>query len=176
MFCRLFGGTRWTGLLSGHNTYSNDQSNHDPVFMGRHAVAAYQTNGASRNQALRGVPVENEGGPGTALGHWRESVFGGELMTGRLNHGYVPMSATTIESLEDIGFDVDVSLADPFILPGMPGNLQAAADTENVDSEKMGADFFVPPTVTIIDPELGTGSEVETDSIVGIPSQYQPEV
>ena len=45
---------------------------------GKAAMAAYkELRGASR--AVR-VPVENIGGPGTAGGHWRETVFRNELI------------------------------------------------------------------------------------------------
>jgi hypothetical protein len=72
------------------------------------------------------VPVENTGGTGTADGHWRETVFRSELMTGWISVGSAaPMSRTTISSLGDIGYSVDVSQADPFDLASairLPGD------------------------------------------------------
>ena len=72
-------GTIWEarGLLAGAGT-SN------PRFVGVQATAAYNQL-FGRNET--GVPVENSGGPGTADGHWRESVFNNEVMTGYLNSG-----------------------------------------------------------------------------------------
>ncbi|HEX2723526.1 MAG TPA: leishmanolysin-related zinc metalloendopeptidase [Gemmatimonadaceae bacterium] len=72
------------------------------------------------------VPVENTGGPGTADGHWRESVFLSELMTGfvtRPSPGFTgvlnPLSAITIESLADIGYTVNRGAADVYSIPGL---------------------------------------------------------
>ncbi|WP_116107631.1 leishmanolysin-related zinc metalloendopeptidase [Lewinella sp. IMCC34191] len=50
------------------------------------------------------LPVEDTGGPGTALGHWRESVLGNELMTGFLNLGENPLSHITAASMRDLGY------------------------------------------------------------------------
>ncbi len=45
----------------------------------------------------RGVPVEATGGSGTALSHWRESVFTNELMTGWAGPGTnLPLSIVTV--------------------------------------------------------------------------------
>ena len=85
----------------------------DPRFIGIHAQAAYAALGAL--DAAIGVPVENLGGPGTQGSHWRESVFHSELMTGWAD-GSMPMSRVTIGALMDLGYDVDLSKADPFTL------------------------------------------------------------
>ena len=64
------------------------------------------------------VPVENGARRGASDGHWRESVFGNELMTPFLNGltSSAPLSELTIASLEDLGFYVtDRSAADPFV-------------------------------------------------------------
>lgn len=72
------------------------------------------------------VPVENSGGSGTADGHWRESVFVSELMTGfvsRPTPGFSgilnPLSMITIQSLADLGYTVNTSGADPYTIPGL---------------------------------------------------------
>lgn len=66
------------------------------------------------------VPVESAGGPGTAGSHWRESIMPSELMTGYLSAQVNPMSAITVWSLADLGYTVDVSLADPYVLGTAP--------------------------------------------------------
>jgi hypothetical protein len=72
------------------------------------------------------VPVEGSaGGDGTVNSHWRESVFGNELMTGFINAGKNPLSIMTIRSLEDLGYVVDTTAADPFTPPSTV-NLRAA--------------------------------------------------
>ena len=97
-------GTLWGGLLSGAGTPS-------PSFTG---LAARGSWNAIVGGSTPSVPVENTGGPGTADGHWRESVFGNELMTGFLNAGSNPLSAVTIGSLADLGYGVNLGAADPF--------------------------------------------------------------
>jgi len=104
-------GTIWTdfGLLSGPGTA-------DPYFTGA-AAREYlaSLNGGSFYTGTP-VPVEAGGGAGTADAHWRESVFNHELMTGYLDQGVNPLSATTIGSFQDLGYTVDVSTAEPFNL------------------------------------------------------------
>ena len=69
------------------------------------------------------VPVENNGVPGTADAHWRESTFGNELMTGYVNLNGMPLSAITVGSLADLGYEVNPLAADPYRVPsGALGN------------------------------------------------------
>ncbi|UVO51893.1 pre-peptidase C-terminal domain-containing protein [Sphingomonas sp. SUN019] len=82
-------------------------------YTGANALAEYRTLSGNPNATF--VPVENDGGPGTAGGHWEESVFNGELMTGFAN-GSLAMSRMTIASLKDVGYQVDLSQADPYVL------------------------------------------------------------
>jgi Leishmanolysin len=61
------------------------------------------------------VPVEQQGGQGTACSHWDEDCMGRELMTGFANPGATnPLSRITIGSLDDMGYDVDYTRADPY--------------------------------------------------------------
>jgi hypothetical protein len=103
-------GTIWSakGLLSG-------AGGSNPLFTGTNAVAAYnQIFGTNAT----GVPVENSGGSGTRDSHWRESVFGAELMTGYLNSGVAnPLSRVTVASLADLGYTVDMNAADAYTHP-----------------------------------------------------------
>jgi hypothetical protein len=85
----------------------------DPHFTGAQALAAFNTAGGSGYAGAK-VPVEDQGGPGTADSHWRESVFDTELMTGFVNLGTNPLSAITVAALADQGFTVDDSEADPY--------------------------------------------------------------
>ncbi|HHK42138.1 MAG TPA: peptidase, partial [Planctomycetaceae bacterium] len=102
-------GTIWQerGLLRGAGTA-------DPGFIGVHAVDAYRQICACDANA---VPVANTGGPGTRDGHWRESIFGNELMTGYVGPGRsLPLSTVTIASLSDLGYEVEFGSADAFVL------------------------------------------------------------
>ncbi len=77
----------------------------DPHFVGPAAIAAFDANGGAGYGAGAKVPVENTGGAGTADGHWRESVFDRELMTGFLDGGVTnPLSVISIASLADVGY------------------------------------------------------------------------
>ena len=100
-------GTMWPdkGLLQG-------QGLEDPNFMGARAISEYRTMGG----AALGVPVENTGGEGTRDGHWRESVFGKELMTGYISSAGNPLSALTISSLIDLGYGADAGAASSYAL------------------------------------------------------------
>ena len=47
--------------------------------------------------------------------HWRESVFGDEMMTGFLSATYQPVSELTIQAFRDLGYSVDASATDEFV-------------------------------------------------------------
>jgi len=104
-------GTLWErkGLLRVENP-------RDPRYIGRFATREYsELKGKNTNS----IPVANTGGPGTAGGHWRESVFDYELMTGYTEDGdtEMPISSMTVAALEDLGYTVDYSKADYYFLP-----------------------------------------------------------
>jgi hypothetical protein len=85
----------------------------DPVFVGPSARAAYGALAPSATGPF--PPLEDQGGPGTRLSHWRESVFGNELMTGFA--GLVnPLSALTVASFRDFGYLANDANADSFAL------------------------------------------------------------
>jgi hypothetical protein len=62
----------------------------------------------------QGLPPNTNCGSGTINSHWKESTFGIELMTGFLNSGLNPFSTMSIQSLADLGYGVDLSVADEF--------------------------------------------------------------
>ena len=107
-------GTLWTNanLLTGAGTQ-------DPEFTGTGAVSAFNTLGGVGTS----VPVENTGADGTRDGHWRESVFGNELMTGYISGTPNPISALTIASLQDMGYGANKSAAATYVLGGSSRNL-----------------------------------------------------
>jgi hypothetical protein len=104
-------GTIWSdlGRLKGSGTAN-------PVFTGKHAAKEYSE---LRGRATRSVPVENTGGTGTRDGHWRESVFKNELMTGFVSSPGNPLSRMTVASLADLGYVVDLDAADDYELPDL---------------------------------------------------------
>lgn len=103
-------GSQWSskGVISGRGTT-------DPIFTGANALTQFALIGGTTYSG-RPVPVENQGGSGTADVHWRESVFKNEIMTGYLNSGTNPMSRVTIASLQDLGYSVLLSAADAYTL------------------------------------------------------------
>ena len=103
-------GTLWSnlGLIRGSGT-------NNPEFNGANAMQEYATLKNFSNPDF--VPIANTGGAGTREGHWRESVFDSELMTGFDDPGRNALSRLTVASLQDLGYQVDYNKADPFILP-----------------------------------------------------------
>jgi hypothetical protein len=96
----------------------------NPVYVGPKAVAAYAS---IFGISAKSIPVENTGGEGTAGGHWRETVFDTELMTGYAERPGVkmPISRITVGALEDLGYTVSYGAADSYTKPA-PGAPVAA--------------------------------------------------
>lgn len=86
----------------------------DPFFSGVLAIGAFQGMGGN---VVNGVPVENTGGEGTRDGHWRETVFQRELMTGYISEPGNPLSLMSVQSLTDMGYEVDTGASDSYALP-----------------------------------------------------------
>lgn len=106
-------GTLWSSL--GLLADPSSQGGLDPYFTGPLAIAAFDSLGGITHVGGK-VPVEDQGGPGTADSHWRETTFGNELMTGYVNLGSNPLSAVSIASMADLGYTVDYSSADPYTI------------------------------------------------------------
>lgn len=102
-------GTLWDrrNLIVGTGTM-------DPRFVGPAASREFARLDPDGGTA---VPLANTGGAGTREGHWRELVFGDELLTGFLSGNDRPLSRMSIASFEDIGYEVDYTRADTFALP-----------------------------------------------------------
>ena len=92
-----------------------DLGSPDPIFTGAGVMGIWPTFAIA--YAGRLVPLHNADGQGSADSHWRESVLGDELMTPFVAAAGVPMplSRLTIAALDDIGYTVDLSKADPFL-------------------------------------------------------------
>lgn len=79
----------------------------DLRFNGEMATHFYKTDFAAiasvDNNADYGVPIETDGGSGTAGSHWDETTFKNELMTGWLSNN-APMSNMTLAALDDMGY------------------------------------------------------------------------
>ena len=101
-------GTQWTGngLIAGDGTTT-------PTYLGSAANAEYVSLGGSG-----AIPIEADGGDGTAYSHWDDSTFDNEIMTGFLNSGSTnPISRMTIAGLQDLAWSVSYSTAESYSLP-----------------------------------------------------------
>tara|TARA_R110002111_G_scaffold247140_1_gene309996 strand:+ start:270 stop:17531 length:17262 start_codon:yes stop_codon:yes gene_type:complete len=149
-------GTIWQslGLLLNAGTS-------DPRFTGTNAVTQY-------NQLLgrnvTDVPVEGSAGPGTNDAHWRETDLTNELMTGFLDPGLShPISTVTIGSLADIGYVVDLSVADSYPLQ--------APTVQSLNSTPIGQ-MLAPRAFTVLDAsslvavEAGAGTVTISNSTI----------
>jgi hypothetical protein len=103
-------GTVWSGkmLIAGRGTQN-------PRFQGQRAAGEFALLIGAAEPRL--APIENTGGPGTREGHWRDRVFGNEVMSSFISDAVNPLSRVTIASLADLGYTVDLSKADPYELP-----------------------------------------------------------
>lgn len=85
----------------------------DVHFVGERTCREY---GALCGEERDSTPVENSGGDGAINKHWREAVFGNELMSTLVPGTDNRLSRLSIASLEDLGYRVDYSRAEPFVL------------------------------------------------------------
>ncbi|MCV3271995.1 leishmanolysin [Roseobacter sinensis] len=101
-------GTLWAraGLVQASGT-------NDPRFVGAQSTVEYRDLGGTG----AAVPIANTGGAGTREGHWRELIFGDELLTGFLSGANRPISRLSIASFQDLGYEVDLGAADDYTLP-----------------------------------------------------------
>jgi len=129
-------GTVWTrkGLLKKAGT-SN------PTFAGAKAEKEF---GVLKGSGPTAIPVENTGGVGTRDSHWRESVFGKELMTGFVGAAGNPLSRMTVASLADLGYVVDMNAAEAYSLPN---HLMMAMDAVLATPINEGIVLPIIPTV-----------------------------
>jgi hypothetical protein len=99
-----FGTNAWLGFVQ-------EAQGGDARFHGRSAMREYAT--LLGSGVAEPVPVD-------AGAHWRESIMGNELMTGAIFGAGNPLSALTVSSLEDLGYEVDYRGAEAYALPSSP--------------------------------------------------------
>ncbi|MBI2256019.1 MAG: hypothetical protein HYU58_15460 [Proteobacteria bacterium] len=88
-------GSLWN--YDSHSLVTNYQ------YTGSEALAAYQ----EINPTAAYIPVESDGGSGTAGAHWDEDTLSNELMTGYLDPADNYMSKYSVMSLGDLGYNVN---------------------------------------------------------------------
>lgn len=84
-------------------------------FTGPNAVKYYNS---VFGTAASGVPIEQDGGEGTAYAHWTESIFGDEILTGFIGTSN-PISVITVGAYDDMGYEVNYNAADPYTPPAI---------------------------------------------------------
>lgn len=143
----VFGiGTIWREFDLLVNPSLAVEGNPDTHFPGPLAIAAFDEAGGTTYEGAK-VPVENRAGPGSGDSHWRESVLDHELMTPYQNSGIAdPLSAITIQSLADLGYQVNAALAEPYNLPGTSA---AAVAQESSRKIPYGADILRGPIIVV---------------------------
>jgi hypothetical protein len=110
-------GTVWNLLpVTGTPRLIINAGTSTTAFTGASAINGCIASGGGQGTCLPTVPLENTGGPGTADGHWRESIFRTELMTGFVSAAGVPnpLSQMTIGSMADLGYVVNYNSADNY--------------------------------------------------------------
>ena len=112
-------GTIWRDKSLLHNP-SAENAGADSYFSGLNAISAFNRAGGN-GYTGRKVPVENDVDtePSARDSHWREKVFGDEVMSTYPHAalGREALSAITLAAMEDLGYQVDMSQADSYSLP-----------------------------------------------------------
>lgn len=119
-------GTLWEDRGFLRNSSVSGNSNADTHFVGPYTLPAFDASGGRSYRGAK-VPVESGGRRGSSDSHWRESVFEAELMTPFLTVGQEPLSRITIESMADLGYEVNLSAAESYRVTGSGAPDAAAA-------------------------------------------------
>ena len=117
-------GSLWS--VTNPSSGASDSETVDTHFPGANAIAAFNAAGGTSYTGGK-VPVANVA-PGKD-GHWRWSMFDGELMAPAIsNSTSAALSAITIQALADLGYSVSAASADAFtvVLPDRPPGIPPA--------------------------------------------------
>lgn len=119
----------------------------DPFFSGVTARSEFAKHGAWYTGVT--VPLEDTRGIGPLDPHWRASVFGDELMISFVGRGLKsPLSSITLGFFQDIGYNVDFSVADPYeVAPFFGGNRVLPEGSLLDDFQQPTPPKFVSPLV-----------------------------
>jgi len=79
-------------------------------YLGPSALREYQAKGGVGDR----IPLEGQGGSGTAGVHWSEVIFGHELMTPDQDQNRSPLSRITVGAIEDLGYGVNWAAAERY--------------------------------------------------------------
>ncbi|MFC1611314.1 leishmanolysin-related zinc metalloendopeptidase [Myxococcota bacterium] len=141
-------GTLWPDQDLLQEPSLPDQPGADTHFIGQNALAAFDSVGGGPFLGGK-VPVENNAVEGSADSHWREAIFGTELMSTALadDDTQIPLSSVTIGSLQDLGFwHVDPSAADNYRLPAA---VTRSENTTPAEANARGFCILLTPHVVV---------------------------
>ena len=143
---RLIQSQRWQNVIIhelGHvlglgtlwHDGKTDNVNDSLVYQGKEAQRVWSEDW----KCVGTPPIELDGGSGTRGGHWDERCFRNELLTGYLSSTSVnPISKLTIAALDDLGYEVDYSRAQPY-------SPQESCCNGNLYRSRILQDFFEEP-------------------------------
>jgi hypothetical protein len=117
----------------------------DPHIKGPAARAQFHDRGAWYTGLT--VPLEDASGDGPNNPHWRFMVFGDEVMSSSIITGYrSPLSVITLGLFQDLGYDVDFSVADSYVVtPIFGGNRMLPEFNLSNDLRAAESPALVPP-------------------------------
>ena len=118
----------------------------DGHFIGPLAVAAFD---AAGGESYSGGKVPLEDRVSVLNIHWRKSVIPGDVMS--IGVDSRQLTAITIQAMADLGYEVDVSKADPYTLPRQAqGDVRGAAtDAEGAVAELWTDEVIKVPVVVV---------------------------
>jgi hypothetical protein len=117
----------------------------DPRFVGPSAIAGFHEVGGRGSS----IPVEEDGGSGTAFGHWDDETFDTELMTGFIATGESPLSVMTIGSMRDLGYEVNPAAADPYKVQGRQERVDEGQTTAAMRVNLAGRERLLRPLMIV---------------------------
>ena len=139
-------GTIWDdhGLIVNPSVPSNPTA--DTHFTGPVSIAAFDAAGGDGYTGGAKVPVHSGAERGISDGHWRQSVFGDELMTPFISRDGSVFSAITIDSFADLGHSVNLDEAEDYRLPGSSAAAMARMKGPVVD---LSGDILYTPIMLV---------------------------
>ena len=128
-------GTIWDPFVNGL-TYNGD-------------IGVFERNRTRPDLNSSGIELENTGGPGSFGGHWRDSLYGEEIMSsfaselgGVIGGDFIEsLSRMTVGAMEDMGYGVNYAGVDPYGPPTQPRNTWIGALPEDFTAD-LGFDPF----------------------------------
>ncbi len=108
-------GTYWGSEYYGRNLVNTDKGTYKA---NSYAGWAYGELNGKFTQTE--IPLTTGVGYGSDYSHWKEQIFGDEIMTHSINFTDMPISQMTIAAMRDIGWNVNFGAADSFSLASIP--------------------------------------------------------